>query len=338
MLSGLEARTKSSKVWTRKATPAGRSWWVLTTLARHSDASESGSWGTPRVTTNGGTGNGDRLKGSRLEDQACWPTPTAQNANGNAQTSENPTPRQTGGTTLPGAVMRSAWPTPTAEDSRASGAAGYSTDSGRHAGTTLTDAARGQWATPTTKPERTNRGGAAGKVGPKRSLLIQAEMWATPTARDWRSGLASEETHDRNARPLNEQVSREWMTPRTNPAGGERMMRGNPTLLGQAIQLSPEESSPDQASDSTSGKRHDWPTPTARDDHGPGPNHTKGGTDLPKTAGATGRGSLNPKWVSQLQGLPDGWLDSNPPDDALGCARSATRSIRKRSQRSDAQS
>ena len=31
-------------------------------------------------------------------------------------------------------------------------------------------------------------------------------LWATPSARDWRSGLASEATMERNARPLSEQV------------------------------------------------------------------------------------------------------------------------------------
>ncbi len=29
---------------------------------------------------------------------------------------------------------------------------------------------------------------------------------ATPTARDWRSGKASQATHDRNSRPLSEQI------------------------------------------------------------------------------------------------------------------------------------
>lgn len=36
--------------------------------------------------------------------------------------------------------------------------------------------------------------------------------WATPSARDWRSGDASPETMDRNARPLNEQATH-WPTP-----------------------------------------------------------------------------------------------------------------------------
>ena len=42
-----------------------------------------------------------------------WPTPTVSTG---AQTKENPTPRQTGGTSLAGAVKL--WPTPNASDNR----------------------------------------------------------------------------------------------------------------------------------------------------------------------------------------------------------------------------
>ena len=39
-------------------------------------------------------------------------------------------------------------------------------------------------------------------------LATQAKLagWATPTTRDWRDGRASQETMERNGRPLNEQV------------------------------------------------------------------------------------------------------------------------------------
>jgi hypothetical protein len=39
-------------------------------------------------------------------------------------------------------------------------------------------------------------------------LPSAAVQWPTPSARDWRSGLASEDTHGRNSRPLNEVASR----------------------------------------------------------------------------------------------------------------------------------
>lgn len=65
--------------------------------------------------------------------------------------------------------------TPTRSDANSSGAAGYLTASGRHSGTTLTDA------------------------------LVRGYL-PTPSARDWRDGKASQATHDRNSRPLNETV------------------------------------------------------------------------------------------------------------------------------------
>ncbi|HKT90128.1 MAG TPA: hypothetical protein VJQ59_16905 [Candidatus Sulfotelmatobacter sp.] len=53
--------------------------------------------------------------------------------------------------------------------------------------------------------------------------------WGTPAARDWKSGDASQETLDKNARPLSEQaVLAGWPTPDAQALGG------NPTLLGQA--------------------------------------------------------------------------------------------------------
>lgn len=70
------------------------------------------------------------------------------------------------------------------------------------------------------------------------------------------------------------------------------------------------------------------PTLCARDDHGPGPKHTKGGDDLPRTLG----GHLNPEWCLWFMGFPAGWLDV---DDAHVFARSATRSSRDAPKSSD---
>jgi len=115
---------------------------------------------------------------------------------------------------------------------------------------------------------------------------------------------------------------------------------------GLLTQLSPEELSPDQESDSTSGKRRAWPTPGAGGALGANPSwekssarHAENGQHkqmglrdaAPRAQGETS-GGLNPAWVSQLQGLPDGWLDSNPPADVLASALSETASTRKRSQ------
>ena len=57
-----------------------------------------------------------------------------------------------------------------------------------------------------------NQGGGAGRVGPVRHSLASMarhNLWPTPTRRDWKSGKASPETHDRNARPLSEAVGRD---------------------------------------------------------------------------------------------------------------------------------
>jgi hypothetical protein len=83
--------------------------------------------------------------------------------------------------------------------------------------------------TPSATDYGSNQGGAAGRTGKVRpslktiltptakgnmhheSMKKWAGNWAflaTPTARDWRSGKASDATHDRNSRPLNEQLER----------------------------------------------------------------------------------------------------------------------------------
>ena len=49
-----------------------------------------------------------------------------------------------------------------------------------------------------------NRKGASKSSGD--GLASAVKMVATPTARDWRSGKASQATHDKNSRPLSEQI------------------------------------------------------------------------------------------------------------------------------------
>ncbi len=66
--------------------------------------------------------------------------------------------------------------------------------------------------------------------GRKSPLEAQGKIpkWPTPAARDWRSGKASEETHAKNSRPLNEVVERRtWPTPKT-PTGGGQTQRKTP--------------------------------------------------------------------------------------------------------------
>lgn len=73
----------------------------------------------------------------------------------------------------------------------------------------------------------------------------------------------------------------------------------------------------------TMAKRGTLPTLTVRDEKGPGPTHTKGGSDLAGTMG----GHLNPDWCRWYMGFPEGWLDV---DDAHAFARSGTASSRSK--------
>lgn len=56
-----------------------------------------------------------------------------------------------------------------------------------------------------------NKGGANGRTGEERhslESLMRQRVLPTLTARDWRSGAASEATHSGNSRPLNETLNR----------------------------------------------------------------------------------------------------------------------------------
>ena len=123
----LQRLTRCSLTWSRSATPAGRSWWVLSMPERHTDGKESG----------------------------LLPTVTV----GDSRNARNAT-------------------------------AGRNPDSQHHDGTTLSD-----WVL----------------------------MLPTPTQRDWKSGAASDETLNRNARPLNEVV--------TNQTGADGPMRLSPLFV-----------------------------------------------------------------------------------------------------------
>jgi hypothetical protein len=306
-----------------------------------------------------------------------WPTPDVGEVTGGRSRRGQSKP---GRESLKAAVL---WPTATAGDSIGSGNRNLP-GSKAHAGTSLTDAVNGGQA-------------------PRRASPL-----ATPSARDWRSGKASQETLDRNSRPLNEQALA-WETPQTrgrkstkamtsSTNNGRRSGGGNsstPGLEQQAelaagivpsemvgvplapaarafmglTQLSPEAGPPDPVSLSASGRqRGSWATPISHEGsnrrtkptpaqlcgeagmqlaaqvHMATPPYSEAGPPDPENnstsgrsrgswatpdTGSTGwrdapgrqggaslpaqvRGQLNPAWVSQLMGLPDGWLEGVP--------------------------
>jgi hypothetical protein len=155
--------------------------------------------------------------------------------------------------------------------------------------------------------------------GKKRQVDLNwiAQHWATPTARDWPSGEASEATMKRNARPLNEQVVNlvaHWPTPRVSNNGG--IGNGTPERTAKAC-----------LEDTVAGTAH-WVSPIAEDGRrgslpprpwdtgiplsrqvvtvpsGPMPNGSPGRTES--------RGALGSEFVAWIMGYPLEWIACAP--------------------------
>lgn len=94
------------------------------------------------------------------------------------------------------------WPTPTTRDRK-------SDAPNRQGGMSLYVAVQ-KWPTPRAldgeKGARTLTESVKNRVKKGMANLAEAVVFATPTARDWRSGKASQATMERNSRPLSEQV------------------------------------------------------------------------------------------------------------------------------------
>ena len=141
---------------------------------RRTKGNGSSSWPTARVQSANGAG-GNQQGGKDLQTTVeAWPTPTAHSF---AQTIDNPTPGQTGGTTLAGAAELQ-WQTPVSDDA-ADRAIGKVNSRGEPK---LSEQAH-LWGTP--------RASDAEKGGPNQAfgsggtpLPAQAAQWPTPAARD----------------------------------------------------------------------------------------------------------------------------------------------------------
>ena len=95
----LQVPTQSSPIWTQRATPAGRLYWVLTTSARRTDANEcslSRAWPTPTLDCATERTNRYAQGGFPLTTAVqMWPMPTTQdgkNAAGPSQWNRNSWP------------------------------------------------------------------------------------------------------------------------------------------------------------------------------------------------------------------------------------------------------
>jgi hypothetical protein len=185
-------------------------------------------WLTPKGPSGGGSKDRTTLGGGlrKLEDQAeFWGTPTSRDWKDAAAMWQTPTVPNGGRTMTPeeaaasGATAKGKrtvglenqamfWATPRAEDSESTGG---------HRGTADTLHSQTQ-AWPTPSAHDANQGGNPNRVGRfgtnhgGRNLADDVMLWGTPTSRDWKDGRASQETLDRNARPMNEAATY-WLTP-----------------------------------------------------------------------------------------------------------------------------
>ena len=174
----LEDLGESSVTWPRSGMTAGGQCWELPMSVRRISGTGSGL-SVPTPTVYDSTGKGTPRKDSNLDQGgrhgvslhhfvAKWPTPRAGNPGSR--------PNGKGGKVLAEEVEIAAG---------------------------LRQRGERMWPTPTVCGNY-NRKGASASSGD--GLATAVLKCATPTARDWRSVKASEETHARNSRPLSEQI------------------------------------------------------------------------------------------------------------------------------------
>lgn len=131
------------------------------------------NWPSPRSEDAESCGNHPDATDSLTGAAGMWSTPKAITGGANSKRENRP---ETGGVDLQEQV--STWNTPTVSDAHKSDD-GPKSMARRQSGEMLTSDQR---------------------------LVNQAAAWATPSARDWNSGEASQETLDKNSLPLNEQA------------------------------------------------------------------------------------------------------------------------------------
>ena len=170
----IEDSDECSVTWPRSGMTAGGQCWELPTLAPPISAIGSGLWvPTPCAADTGAWFNPSDSPNAALRPtlgamakHSLWPTPTATLGTNGGRV----TPRKSkeGVNLIEAVANRARWPTPH----------GFSPD-GRSNGPSGNELVR---------------------------AVNQSLRVATPTARDWRSGKASEATHAKNSRPLSEQI------------------------------------------------------------------------------------------------------------------------------------
>lgn len=216
----LSELTGCLKTWKRKTTPRGRSWWVLTTLARPTSGSASSSW--PTATAGDAKASGSRVLpgsgahfGVSLTDATVrgmehllappgkqWPTPTVQMQE---ESLESWNARR--------------------ERERAKGR------NGNGFGVPLDMAAKMEtlrtrgWATP--RAEDSESAGMRHSRGEADTLTAQTRMWSTPAAQDHKNDTLPQSQATRDTLPGD--VIRGLRPQDTNSSTGSR--RGSSVVL-----------------------------------------------------------------------------------------------------------
>ena len=255
------ASTEFFLTWKPSATPAGRLLFRLVPSMPRISGNASGSWPTPRVGNNGGWGNPERASdpgNCRLEDTAAG----------------------------------AAWPTPQAHDSAMGNPSRVNRHGTEHGGRDLSDWAAAAWATPNAGlhnyhedpasfQARSHRLEESGSRPLGANLGQQAmRTWPTPQARDHKSGLASRNTMEANARPLSEAAA--WAT----ATAGDAKSSGSRNTPGS--------------------KAHQGVTLTDMAKGNGSTGRIPNGSGVSSTAST---GALSPAFVCYLMGYPEGWLD-----------------------------
>lgn len=204
---GMVGSMEYKQTWKRKATPAGRPYLEHTASTLHTSGSVCTGWATPRSQDSKHNGNtpGNARMGASLTSQcelAGWPTPNTGPQNDNDST----------------------WERRREELKAKHGNNGF--------GMTLGQASQlAGWPSP-----RTPTGGGNHKADPKHMHKLEDAVmlagWATASARDWKDGRASQETMNRNSRPLNEQVVMLGATSESSTAETESLVESalNPAM------------------------------------------------------------------------------------------------------------
>jgi len=194
---------KTCPATTRSASTAFKGTWPKTGMTRSGclyrlenvgpakNAQGSGAWPSPRPCTGKGSSGANRTEMYRAMKEV-WPTPKTPTGGPEARGGKKA--RGSGGVDTQTAALT--WATPTKDRFRTRG--------GTRSNEEGLDRQAKNWPTPNAGDARRGRQEPDGKRGIL--LSTRAKNWATPAQRDFRSGLASEKTHTKNSRPLNEQA------------------------------------------------------------------------------------------------------------------------------------